>query len=102
MIRSLLLVSLFVLGPASALSQETPWTAVKPGSDNITVLGHIPLGPILSVADMDLEQELSRPYAYVSRMVYGWEGPRGTDIIDLSDPASPKVGRPHTLSHGVC
>ena len=39
-----------VLGQGVAL-----WTAEKPGSDNIQVLGHIPLGPRLSVADMDME-----------------------------------------------
>jgi hypothetical protein len=74
--------------PAAA---QTPWTAEKPGSENIEVLGHIPLGPRLSVADMELEQEVSRPYAYVSRMVYGDEGPKGTDIVDLSDPGNPRV-----------
>ena len=67
------------------------WTPEKPGSDNIQVLGHIPLGPRLSVADMDLEQELSRPYAYVARMVYGEKGDKGTDVIDISDPSKPKV-----------
>jgi hypothetical protein len=66
------------------------WTAQKPGSDNIKVLAHIPLGPRLSVADIDLEQEMSRPYAYVSRMVYGTEGDKGMDIIDLHDPSSAK------------
>ena len=78
----------FVFWPQSAASQ---WTAQKPGSDNIEVLGHLPLGPRLSVADMELEQELDRPYAYVARMVYGDAGPRGTDIIDLSDPSNLKV-----------
>ncbi len=63
------------------IAQDTPWTAVKPGSDNIEVLGHLPLGPRLSVADMDVEQELDRPFAYVARMVYGTDGPKGTDII---------------------
>ena len=67
------------------------WTPQKPGSDNLQVLGHIPLGPRLSVADMDMEQELSRPYAYVARMVYGEEGDKGTDVIDISDPSKPKV-----------
>ena len=75
-----------VLGQGVAL-----WTAEKPGSDNIQVLGHIPLGPRLSVADMDMEQELSRPFAYVARMVYGDEGDKGTDVIDISDPSRPKV-----------
>ena len=77
-----------VLFPAVVAAQ---WTAEKPGSDNITVLGHVELGPRLSVADMDMEQEVSRPYAYVSRMVYGDEGSKGTDIIDISDPSDPKV-----------
>ena len=66
--------------PASAQA-----TALKRGSDNIQVLGHIPLGPTLSVSDMDLEQELSRPYAYVSRMRYGAAGPRGLDIISIDE-----------------
>lgn len=80
----LLLVSL----PGVSVAQ---WTDENPGSDNVTVLGHIPLGPRLSVADLDMEQELSRPFVYVSRMVYGDEGDKGTDIIDISDPANPKV-----------
>ena len=84
----IILLLVFGLWPHSAAAQ---WTAEKPGSDNIDVLGHIPLGPRLSVADMELEQELDRPYAYVARMVYGDEGPRGTDIVDLSDPSNIKV-----------
>ncbi|MCH8247594.1 MAG: hypothetical protein IH951_14485, partial [Bacteroidetes bacterium] len=48
-------------------------------------------GPTLSVADMDIEQELHRPYAYVARMKYGEAGERGTDIIDLSDPSNPRI-----------
>ncbi|HMB89228.1 MAG TPA: hypothetical protein VKP65_00180 [Rhodothermales bacterium] len=67
------------------------WTPEKPGSDNIEVLGHIPLGPRLSVSDLDVEQELSRPYAYVGRMVYGDAGPKGMDIISIEDPAHPEV-----------
>ena len=74
-----------------ALPAQAQWTAEKPGSDNIEILGHIPLGPRLSVADLDMEQEISRPYAYVSRMVYGDEGPKGTDIISFEDPNNPKV-----------
>ncbi|MXZ03954.1 MAG: hypothetical protein F4Y90_00200, partial [Rhodothermaceae bacterium] len=83
-----LTVLLLFLLPGVAAAQ---WTAENPGSDNLTVLGHIPLGPRLSVADLDMEQELSRPFVYVSRMVYGDEGSKGTDIIDVSDPANPRV-----------
>ena len=86
--RTALAVLLIAATPLVGAAQ---WTAEKPGSDNITVLGHIELGPRLSVADMDMEQELHRPFAYVSRMVYGDEGSKGTDIIDLSDPTQPEV-----------
>ncbi len=86
--KRLLFLAAFLLAAAPSFAQ---WTAQKPGSDNVEVLGHIPLGPILSVADIDMEQEMHRPYVYVSRMVYGWEGPKGTDIIDISNPSSPKV-----------
>ena len=66
------------------------WTAEKPGSDNIKVLSHLPLGQQTSVADIDLEQEVDRPYAYVGRVVYGAEGEKGLDIIDLHDPENAK------------
>ncbi len=75
--------------PLSA--QNAPWSALKRGSDNMEVLGHLPLGPRLSVADMDVEQEMHRPYAYVARMVYGTEGPKGTDIISIENPDKPEL-----------
>ena len=87
MIRLLLLfAALYIVLPVRA-----QWTAHKPGSDNIEVLGHIPLGPRLSVSDMELEQEMQRPFAYVGRMVYGEAGAFGTDIVDIEDPANPIV-----------
>ncbi len=85
----ILLPVLLLLAPS--LTASAQWTAENPGSDTIDLLGHIPLGPPLSVSDLELEQDLDRPFAYVGRMVYGDEGPKGTDIIDLSDPSRPKV-----------
>ena len=76
---------------APPLGAQVPWSPLNPGSSNIDVLGHIPLGPRLSVSDIDLEQELERPYAYVGRMVYGDVGPKGLDIISLVDPENPEV-----------
>jgi hypothetical protein len=95
-VNRLVLLGAFVLllccTQSSLLAQDgTPWTPMKPGSDNIEVLGHQPLGPQLSVADMELEQELDRPYAYVARMQYGDVGPKGTDIVSLADPNNPEV-----------
>ena len=87
----LAVIAVLSMTPATVAPASAQWTAEKRGSDNVTVLGHLPLGPRLNVSDLDLEQELSRPYAYVGRMVYGDEGPRGTDVIDVSDPTKPKV-----------
>ncbi|MBT7502434.1 MAG: hypothetical protein HN645_05850 [Gemmatimonadales bacterium] len=83
-----LFAAIAATAPAAA-AQQVPWSPSNRGSDNIEVLGHLPLGHRLSVADMDLEQEMDRPYAYVSRMVYGFDGPKGTDIISLADPENP-------------
>ena len=80
---------------ASSPAVEAPtlpqWTPDSPGSDNIEVVSHLPLGPRLSVADIEIEQELDRPFVYIARMVYGPEGEKGTDIISIADPANPEV-----------
>ena len=76
--------------PGTPVIHSEEWTADNPGSPNIKVISHLPLGPRLNVSDIDVEQKLDRPYAYVGRMVYGTEGDRGMDIIDISDPANPK------------
>ncbi len=88
------LLALLVVGvwPADVFAQaNVPWTAMKRGSDNITSVGHVPLGPMLSVSDVDVEQELERPYAYVGRMAYGEVGPKGLDIVSIEDPERPEV-----------
>ncbi len=82
-------VAASIVTPVAA--QETPWTPIDRGSDNIRVLGHLPMGPRLSVADMDVEQEIDRPFVYVARMVYGDEGPKGLDIFSIEDPTRPEL-----------
>ena len=77
--------------PAYAQQQNTPWTALNPGSGNMDVVGHLPLGPVMTVADLDMEQEMERPYVYVSRRARNESVERGTDIIDISDPSHPAV-----------
>ena len=87
----LLAVTVISIATAPVDAQQMPWTPLQRGSDNIEVLGHLPLGPRLSVADMDVEQEMHRPYAYVARMVYGDDGPKGTDIISIANPEKPEL-----------
>jgi hypothetical protein len=79
-----LVLSIAAFRPADATGQH----AVEPrGSDNIDVIAHIPLGAPFTVQDVELEQELDRPFAYVSRR---WEE-AGFEIIDISDPAKARV-----------
>ena len=77
--------------PGARIAGAQQWTPEKPGSDNITVVSHLPLGAPLSVADIEIEQEMERPYAYVAREIFGEYGEKGMDVIDLHDPANPKV-----------
>jgi hypothetical protein len=76
--RSLLLALLL---PAPLAAQKVG------GSANVHALGHVPIGTILSVGDIEIEQELSRPYAYISRINYsGFKG-FGFHIISIANPS---------------
>ena len=72
------------------LAQEM---AEQRGSDNIEVVSHLPLGAPGSVSDIEIEQDMSRPFVYIGREVFGVGSgmERGMDIIDISNPASPEV-----------
>tara|TARA_Y100000590_G_scaffold364121_2_gene422190 strand:- start:8997 stop:10346 length:1350 start_codon:yes stop_codon:yes gene_type:complete len=70
--------------------------AEKRGSDNITVVAHLPLGEFRTISDVEVEQSMSRPYAYVGRQLASGRPPetrveRGMDVIDIHDPSNPKV-----------
>jgi len=83
---------LALVGTAAAATEPTPqWTPQQRGSDNIQVVSHLPLGAALSVADIEIEQELERPYAYVAREIFGEDGEMGMDVVDLSVPERPRV-----------
>ena len=51
------------------------------------VVAHVPLGVPSSVSDIDIEQDLSRPYVYVSRR----NGVIGFDIISVADPENAEL-----------
>ncbi|MDX1494414.1 MAG: hypothetical protein R3253_10170, partial [Longimicrobiales bacterium] len=84
------LVALASVLMAADVTAQTA-TPLERGSENIEVVGHLPMGARLTVTDMDVEQELSRPYAYVSRANIVGGGGRGVDIVDVSEPSSPNV-----------
>src|SRR5258708_5898753 len=80
------LAAILVLAGASAVrAQRAPGAQ---SSANVHVLSHLPVarGPNQSgyqeILDVDVEQELSRPYVYISHLMsYG-----GFDIISVKDP----------------
>ena len=69
---------LLLADPASSQAN-----AENRGSDNIEVVAHLPLGE--RVSDIEIEQDMSRPYVYVAREN------RGLDVIDVADPSDAKV-----------
>ena len=58
----------------------------KRGSSNVRVLSHMPVGGPFTGSDIDIEQELSRPYAYVPTFTQ-----MGLNIVDLRDPTRASV-----------
>jgi hypothetical protein len=62
----------------------------KQGSPNLHIVSHIPLGRVVTGGDIEIEQELSRPYAYVAR-INGAVHAAGFNVISLRDPARASV-----------
>lgn len=84
--------SVVLLAPL-ATAQQPSWAtphrteSIKlGGSVNVDVLSHLPMGGFTRSTDIEIEQELDRPYAYVSQS----RERAGFSIIDLSDPERAK------------
>jgi len=71
-----------ILGATALEAQGASSSAL---SSHIDVVAHVPLGAPSSVSDIEVEQDLDRPYAYVGRIAYRGNTTRGFDIIDISD-----------------
>ena len=99
---SLIVAATAFLGAISLSAQQNPnnpgpypshaghTTSPAPGargSSNMKVLSHVPVGGFLHVSDIELEQELSRPYVYLDRRFQ----PSGFDIINIKDPSKAYV-----------
>jgi hypothetical protein len=61
-----------------------------PGSPNVHVLAHVPLGRPFTISGIEVEQDLARPYAYVSRKIGGISDP-GFDIIRMKTADGARV-----------
>src|SRR5439155_8504973 len=85
-----------LLLPLGAVSARGQRPTGEQGSRNIQIVSHIPLGggggisisnTEIRTADMEIEQELSRPYAYVPML----GAPSTVHFISLKDPKRAKV-----------
>ncbi len=90
--RSLIFASLLVLGSATVLAAQDPGAAVpefskkKGGSEKMKMLSHVETASGgWKAADIEIEEEASRPYVYVSGFVN-----KDAQIWDVSDPSHPK------------
>lgn len=84
-----LMVALMLWPLPAALSAQH-----APGADhssNMRLVAHVPLGVANSVADVEIEQDVNRPYVYVSRLEYREQGEKGFDIVRLADQDDSRV-----------
>jgi hypothetical protein len=79
----LLTGALLALTPLAGAAQHAPAANYSP---NMKLIAHLPLGDTLTVSDIEIEQEMSRPYVYVSRS----RQQMGFDILDIRDISNPK------------
>ena len=85
------LAGLVLFATSSALAAQE--NAEVRGSANIEVVAHLPMGAEGSVSDIEISQDMDRPYVYLGREVFGDVSgmERGIDVIDIRDPANPEV-----------
>jgi len=75
-------------GDPTCLQPETGYPVGHRGTPNVEVVSHIPLpGERFSHADIEIEQELDRPFVYVAQRF----GAAGFYAISLEDEKRPKV-----------
>ncbi len=81
------LALLALTAPLPAAAQNAAPAAKLGGSPNIHQLGNIPLGGYFYGAGIEIEQELARPYVYVTR----WRDKSGFVVINVADPANARL-----------
>ena len=89
--RVRLIAVLLSLGTVAALaaqgrSPDAP-IAKTGGSPNVRLLGHLPMEGYFSIGGVDIEQELARPYVYIS----GMNDKAGFTVVRVGDPSKPSV-----------
>jgi len=90
-------MALSVAGALPAAGQREASVAADSGSPifvpntpNVHLLSHIPLGRSQTISGIAMEQDLDRPYVYVSRMQHP-TSPAGFTLISVKDPAHARI-----------
>src|SRR5437762_8189858 len=60
------------------------------GSPNVHVVSHVPIRGFVQVGDVEVEQELSRPYVYISRLRL-LTNEAGFTVVSIKDAAKAAV-----------
>ena len=81
-------LALIVGGIVYSAEAQVPLGEV--GSSNLKIVSHVPLGRMFTVADIEIEQELGRPFVYVPRM-HGITKSTGFSVLSVKDPADPSL-----------
>src|SRR6267142_5578202 len=81
MMRSLFCATLAICSTV-AVPAVAQYRAGQNCSPNVKLVSHVPLAGAVKVSDIEVEQDLSRPYAYLSR----GPAPIGFDIVSMKDP----------------
>ncbi len=72
----------------TCVQPATGYTVGQPGTPNIEVVSHKPLpGERFSHADIEIEQEMDRPFVYIAQR----HGASGFYALSLEDPERPEV-----------
>src|SRR3990172_8019050 len=87
MFREIALITALLPGATPLFAQFRPG---QQRSSNVHAMSHVPLGRIFTVGNIDIEQELSRPYVYVGR-TEGKVPQSGFTIVSVKDPARARI-----------
>src|SRR5690349_329092 len=85
--RSAAIATISWLAMSPSLMRAQQIGANVAGSSNVHVLAHLPSGGFVHAGDIEIEQELARPYAYMALE----NGAASFEIIDLKEPTRARV-----------
>ena len=94
--RISILLGIILATPLAGQAPSSKFVPGTQGSQNVHILSHLPSGGEMKVGDIEIEQELSRPYVYLSLAL---RPENGFNIISLKDPNKATVIYPWRIEN---